>query len=168
MARNVEIKARARDAATLHRRALELSRRPPTVLQQDDVFYGCQTGRLKLRRETGRIGQLIWYQRPNMEGPKISQYSIVEVESAALLDSLLSEALGRIGVVSKTRSLYIVDQTRIHLDEVEGLGNFLELEVVLRSDQTTEDGETVACKLMTALEVDDCDLLSGAYIDMLT
>ena len=76
-------------------------------------------------------------------------------------------ALGTGVVVEKRRHLYLVGQTRIHLDEVTGLGTFMELEVVLRDDQSPADGERIAQELMKALEVDTADLIHGAYADLI-
>jgi adenylate cyclase class IV len=70
-------------------------------------------------------------------------------------------------VVVKTRVLYLVDQTRVHLDSVVGLGDFLELEVVLRPDQSPAEGHAIAADLMRRLEIRDTDLLATAYADML-
>uniref|UniRef100_A0A8C3FEW7 CYTH domain-containing protein n=1 Tax=Chrysemys picta bellii TaxID=8478 RepID=A0A8C3FEW7_CHRPI len=74
-------------------------------------------------------GQLIFYERPDSEGPKLSHYSISPTADPAGLKAVLSQALGVQGVVKKERRLYVVGQTRVHLDRVEGLGDFLELEV---------------------------------------
>lgn len=80
---------------------------------------------------------------------------------------MLDKALSSVGIVKKIRRLFIVDQTRIHVDEVEGLGNFMELEVTLTPDQSVEEGEKIAVSLMKALGVDKEDLISGAYTDLL-
>jgi predicted adenylyl cyclase CyaB len=79
----------------------------------------------------------------------------------------LSLALGVRGVVRKKRTLYLVGQTRLHLDEVEGLGEFVELEVVLRHGQSDLEGQQIARELMTRLAIREQDLLEGAYMDML-
>ena len=80
---------------------------------------------------------------------------------------ILSEAYGIRGVISKVRYLYMVGQTRIHLDDVKGLGKFMELEVVLRPDQTDADGQAIAEDLMYKLGIQECDLIETAYMDML-
>ena len=67
----------------------------------------------------------------------------------------------------KTRYLYLVGQTRIHLDDVEGLGQFMELEVVLEEGQSDADGQRIAEVLMSALGVESEDLIDGAYMDLL-
>jgi predicted adenylyl cyclase CyaB len=79
----------------------------------------------------------------------------------------LELAYGIRGVVKKTRYLYLVGQTRVHLDDVEGLGQFMELEVVMREGQNDMDGQVIAEGLMAALGVEENDLLEGAYMDLL-
>jgi len=83
------------------------------------------------------------------------------------LRSTLQAALGELGTVRKTRFLHIYGQTRIHIDQVEGLGNFMELEVVLTPDQTLEQGQQIAEDLMQKLEIGTNNLISGAYLDQL-
>jgi len=75
--------------------------------------------------------------------------------------------LGVRGVVVKTRHLYLAGQTRIHLDEVAGLGSYMELEVVLRPGQSDAEGQAVAEALMASLGIQPGDLLEGAYMDLL-
>lgn len=76
-------------------------------------------------------------------------------------------SLGVRGVVRKKRALYMVGQTRIHLDEVEGLGAFVELEVVMQPDQSQTEGIQIARELMAKLEIQDTELVDHAYIDLL-
>lgn len=109
----------------------------------------------------------MYYSRPDTEGPKLSDYSLSPVSNPEELHEVLSAALGQLGVVKKTRYLYLYGQTRIHLDQVEGLGNFMELEVVLTPDQTLEQGKKIADELMQKLEISERDLISGAYLDQL-
>ncbi|HUN75499.1 MAG TPA: class IV adenylate cyclase [Steroidobacteraceae bacterium] len=167
MARNIEIKARAADLARTELRARALADQGPFDLAQDDTFFMCANGRLKLRQLAPDRGELIFYRRPDVPGPKLSEYTRVETTTPALLRALLTEALGVLGRVRKRRRLYLAGQTRIHLDEVEGLGSFAELEVVLGDDQSPADGEAVAERLLGQLGIDKADLVSGAYIDHL-
>ncbi|KAF2349620.1 CYTH domain, partial [Trinorchestia longiramus] len=81
--------------------------------------------------------------------------------------TLLAASIGVRGEVMKTRHLFMVGQTRVHVDRVQGLGDFMELEVVLREDQTAADGQVIAGDLMKRLGVQEADLLSGAYMDMI-
>ena len=71
------------------------------------------------------------------------------------------------GTVRKTRTLYLVSQTRIHIDQVEGLGDFLELEVVLRKDQSEQDGKRIANTLLAEFNIAEEDLIADAYLDLL-
>jgi predicted adenylyl cyclase CyaB len=79
----------------------------------------------------------------------------------------LAHTLSVNGVVRKNRTLWMVGQSRVHLDEVDGLGHFVEIEVVLDSDQTAEMGIEIAEKLMIKLEIRKEDLIASAYIDLL-
>ena len=167
MPSNIEIKARARDFARMRARAETLSDVPVQVVAQEDVFFTTPVGRLKLRILSGNQGQLIYYTRPDQDGPKRSDYHIYRTTDPENLKHVLTLAYGVRGIVRKTRYLYIVGQTRIHLDDVEGLGQFMELEVVMREGQTDAEGAAIAEELMASLGVDGRDLLQGAYMDLL-
>ncbi len=167
MPRNVEIKARVSNLDEVEARARAIAERGPEELEQIDTFFVCSKGRLKLRELTPARGELIFYERPDVEGPKLSQYVVVPTSSPQTLRDALGRAMGVMGQVRKRRRVYFVGNTRIHLDEVDGLGSFLELEVVLSDSQTTADGEAVARRLLSALGVSESDLVSGAYIDLL-
>lgn len=167
MARNVEIKARARDPMAIATKARELSGDPALALSQADTFFNCPDGRLKLRVSASGGGELIYYHRPDEAGPKTSDYEILRTPEPEPLRRLLATALGTRGEVRKKRRVFLVGQTRVHLDEVEGLGDFLELEVVLAAGETPEHGAAVAGELMRALGVEESDLVTGAYVDML-
>jgi predicted adenylyl cyclase CyaB len=167
MPANIEIKARVRDFAALRARAESVSDQPLVIIPQEDTFFNASQGRLKLRQLAPDRAQLVYYTRPDQEGPKRSDYHIFETDNPASLKTALSLALGVRGVVRKTRYLYMAGQTRIHLDDVEGLGQFIELEVVLSDGQTDAEGQAVARDLMTRLGVDESDLIQGAYMDLL-
>ncbi len=167
MARNVEIKAKVSDLTLLRGRVESVAHRGPTLIEQEDTFFECPSGRLKLRRFSDQKGELIFYQRPDADGPRESQYFISTTPDPQTLRTVLTRAYGVRGVVRKRRTLFWIGQTRIHLDEVEDLGAFLELEVVLEQHQTTTDGIEIAQKLMEDLEVDETALVSQAYIDLL-
>lgn len=167
MPSNIEIKARVRDLAEMQRRAESLSDEPVQVIPQEDTFFHTEQGRLKLRLLGTDQGQLIYYTRPDREGPKRSDYHIFYTPDPDSLKRVLQLAYGIRGVVRKTRYLYQVGQTRVHLDDVEGLGQFLELEVVMQEGQNDAQGQAVAEELMARLGVEKTDLLEGAYMDLL-
>ncbi|XP_071187704.1 uncharacterized protein [Salvelinus alpinus] len=187
MPSNVEIKARVSNATRLAERASQLSQSEGTVIRQQDTFFNCSTGRLKLRNlmQDGS-GQLIFYERPDCDGPKVSNYSlsttqdpeglrvssyynttVATTQDPEGLRTVLADSLGVKGEVRKERRLFLVGQTRVHLDSVEGLGHYMELEVVLREDQRPEEGEVIARSLMKELGVGDDSLVTGAYVDLL-
>jgi predicted adenylyl cyclase CyaB len=136
------------------------------MIAQEDVFFNTPHGRLKLRILSPERAQLIYYERRDQSGPKRSDYQLIHTDDPAGLRALLSRAYGVRGVVRKQRCLYMIGQTRVHLDEVEGLGQFLELEVVLEAGQSDADGQAVAEGLMHKLGVQPEDLLEDAYMDM--
>lgn len=167
MPRNVEIKARIESVASLVPRAAAIADHGPTAIVQDDTFFPCDAGRLKLRAFADGSGELIFYRRADAHGPKESFYLLSKTADAAALRDLLTQAYGQSGRVQKHRMLYLVGPTRIHLDEVLGLGSYLELEVVLGDDETTEAGVRVAHDVMARLGVDASQLVEGAYVDLL-
>ena len=167
MARNIEIKARIDSVDALLPIAQALADDPPQVIEQDDTFFACANGRFKLRDFGSGHGELIHYQRDDAAGPKLSDYVRVATDDPAALREALTRAQGSIGRVRKTRLLLLAGQTRIHLDRVEGLGDFLELEVVLHEGQTEAEGEAIAEALMAKLGVDAAQRLAGAYLDLL-
>ncbi len=168
MNRNVEIKARVEDLAAIRRRVEELADEGPTVLEQEDAFFICPRGRLKLR-QFGRNAkaELIYYERPDSDQPKESHYLVHQTSDPDGLRQALAAALGIRGGVRKRRTLYLVGSTRVHLDQVEGLGEFVELEVVLKSEENASDGVAVAHNLMGKLGIVGAELVTGAYIDLL-
>ena len=167
MPSNIEIKARARNFNEIRRRAEGLSSMPVETIPQEDIFFHTPQGRLKLRILAEDRGQLIYYTRPDQEGPKRSDYHISHTADPANLKRVLELAYGIRGVVRKTRYLYLVGQTRVHVDDVEGLGQFMELEVVMREGQSDAEGQSIAEDLMRMLGVERTDLLEGAYMDLL-
>jgi predicted adenylyl cyclase CyaB len=168
MPRNVEIKARVGDVEKLEGLVYELTESLGTVLEQEDTFFNVPNGRLKLRIvDSNPHGELIQYTRWDQKGPKECQYSITKIEDAESLKQSLGNALGFMGIVKKKRQLYFFGQTRIHLDTVKGLGSFMELEVVLEEGQTVEEGEKEAHSLMEKLDIQQEDLVSTAYMDLI-
>ena len=165
--RNVEIKARVADLAAVEARAAAIADQGPFDIAQDDTFFGCPRGRLKLRELAPDRGELIHYERPDQGGPKLSNFVIAPTSDPAALRDALTRALGTAGRVVKKRRLYLAGNTRIHLDRVAGLGDFLELEVVLDASQSVAEGEAEARRIMAALGVVESDLVSGAYVDLL-
>jgi predicted adenylyl cyclase CyaB len=167
MGRNIEIKARANNIEEQRLRAREIADSPEELLEQRDTFFAVSKGRLKLRELAPDRGELIHYWRSDQKGPKESNYEIFHTHDPESLRSILIAALGALGEVRKKRYLSLAGQTRIHVDEVEGLGWFLELEVVLAPGQTAAEGEKIAADVMKKMNIKEEDLIECAYIDIL-
>ena len=167
MPRNIEIKARVSNLDDIEARTAALANHDPQLISQQDFFFIVPQGRLKLRKFDDAHGELIYYEREDTLQPKESFYLRTATAEPDALVETLRTALGLRGVVRKQRTLYLVGQTRVHLDRVEELGDFLELEVVLQPEQALESGVQVAHKLMQALGVSPDTLVPGAYIDLL-
>jgi predicted adenylyl cyclase CyaB len=168
MNRNVEIKARVDSLPAIRDRVKAFAQDGPRKLEQEDTFFACSHGRLKLRQLSGAAqAELIYYERPDCRGPKESHYIVHRTTDGEGLKRVLSQSLGIRGVVRKRRELFLLGQTRVHLDEVEGLGAFVELEVVLRPDQTSSDGTSIASGLMAQLDISAGQLIDKAYLDLL-
>lgn len=167
MANNIEIKAKLKNFEKTAKKLGEICTSGPVILEQKDIFYRCPFGRLKLRIIKDNHSELIFYRRPDKTGPKNSLYYILKIPYPKIAGFLLSIIPGKRGVVEKTRTVYFVENTRIHLDDVKDLGKFLELEVVLKQGQSAEEGINTAKKLMNFLEIEEENLIDGAYIDLL-
>lgn len=167
MPRNIEIKARIESVESLAPLVARIADEGPTEIFQDDTFFACREGRLKLRAFSEHDGQLIFYQRSDSAGPKESFYVISPTSSPDTLRQALSLAYGVVGRVCKHRTLFMVGRTRIQLDKVEGLGDFLELEVVLAEGEPLSAGRAVANELLEKLAISRSQLIDKAYVDML-
>ena len=167
MARNVEIKARIADLSLIQARLVELNYQATQQLHQTDTFFTVPKGRLKLREFGDDTGELIYYERSDQPKAKLSEYERIPCDSPTAMREALSKALGIRGVVKKRREVVLVGRTRIHLDLVEDLGSFVELEHVLDDGEKLAAGERMVQDLMDELGILDSALVSGAYIDLM-
>jgi adenylate cyclase class IV len=166
LAANVEVKARVSDLASVRAKAQALATEPPHTINQRDTFFVVPSGRLKVRAFEDGSGELIAYERRDHDGPRLSTYSRVACPDARGLSDALSQVLPVRGVVVKHREVFLAGRTRIHLDRVEGLGCFVELEVVLTDGEPPEVGDAEARRLLRALEIPERALVAAAYIDL--
>lgn len=136
------------------------------MLVQRDTYFHVPRGRLKLREEEGVAPHLIAYERPDQAGQRESRYRIVHVDQADELKVALSGALGIKVVIVKERRLFLWKEVRIHLDEVEGLGRFIEFEAVASagSDLSLEEDHVAAMR--QAFDIDDSNVIGGSYCDL--
>jgi predicted adenylyl cyclase CyaB len=167
MSRNIEIKARIESADAWAAKVAALAGDGPIDIAQDDTFFRCDKARLKLRAFSDGSGELIFYRRSDEYGPKESFYLRSPTPSPDSLRECLTSAYGQVGRVRKHRRLFLVGRTRVHLDEVENLGDFLELEVVLADDEPAEAGVREARELMEKMDIEPQQLINEAYVDLL-
>ena len=106
MARNIEIKARIDSIAELAHKVATIASSGPTEIVQDDTFFACSGGRLKLRAFPNGLGELIYYRRADRQGPKESFYLVSPTTSPSSLREILSRALGEAGRVEKRRDSF--------------------------------------------------------------
>jgi len=168
MRANLELKARCADLGRARERAREVATLWVGVDQQVDTYFATRAGRLKLRESSLSGAQLIPYFRPDERGAKRSDYQVIAIEDCAGLARMLSAMLGVHRIVRKRREIALYENVRIHLDRVEGLGAFVELEAVW-------DGATAGLAeqqrklafLRERLGLRDEDVIAGSYETLL-
>lgn len=163
--RNIELKARLRDWEAARRECRALDAHPQGDIHQLDTYFRAPEGRLKLREAQPGRTELVFYRRPNAPGPKACDYLLAPVEPS--IKPLLTGALGVLATVDKTRTLYLWENVRIHLDRVTGLGEFIELEAVLSEEYDEEDGRRKLERLVESFGLRPDDLFDGSYLDMI-
>ena len=187
--RHIEIKAYVDDYQALCTKVAQLaSAGGPVDRVQNDTFFHCRSGRLKLR-SSGQYHDLIYYRRQNEYGPSESVYQSARTINPLALRTSLSSAFGELGRVKKFRRTYRLGHSIIHLDRVAGLGEFIEIKVELgatsltaanefdvgpaningfyASDLSASKGARLIEDLMSALDIDLFQLVDGAYVDLL-
>jgi len=163
---NVEIKARCRDLESIARSVAALGAVLESTVRQMDTYFNVSDGRLKLRQTDGVSQTLIFYRRPNQSSPKVSRYELVALTPGQEIGPMLTQALGIRAVVRKHRQLWRLDNVRIHLDEVEGLGTFIEFEVEVTPGRDIAGCRAQAQSLLAALEIAESDLVDGSYAEL--
>ena len=164
---NIEIKARYDDLNKARLIARELNARFAGLDHQADTYFKTKKGRLKLRESKLSGGQLVAYLRPNEAGPKKSEYELIPVKNVAATKELLTRMLGRDVVVAKKRSIYLLDNVRIHLDEVDGLGNFFEFEAVYSDSAQERRERTKVRDLIHRFGIRSSSLITGSYRELI-
>jgi adenylate cyclase class IV len=168
--RNIELKARCADLGRARDAARAVGATFTGVLDQCDTYFAVPNGRLKLRQTAGSPGggaELIAYARPDGIHSRASDYRLVRVDDPDGLREALAAALGVRGVVRKRRELWMFQNARIHLDQVERLGTFVEFEAVMAEGDTDAAGHRPLELLRAALWVEPGDLVGKSYSDLL-
>lgn len=168
MGRNIEIKAFCYDVAEFKTKLENL----PTTFEGDDVqidtFFKVPKGRLKLRESKLYGNILIPYLRPDQSGPKQADYGLIQIDDVEKIKTLFIEILGVMGVVRKKRQVYLYQNVRVHIDDVETLGTFIEFEAVIQNPHTLNENRKKVEWLLAYFGIDQSHLINDAYMDLLT
>ncbi|MCL5035765.1 MAG: class IV adenylate cyclase [Chloroflexi bacterium] len=162
---NIELKARIADLTEVERVVRDSGAVYREKLIQEDHYFKCDKGRLKLRLSQPPPDELIFYKRPDVKESRESTGCRVEVDGKIFLPFLKS-ALEEKVVVRKERILYLLDNVRIHLDKVEGAGYFIEMEAVIESEAEEESAHSIIGGLAEKIGIKENDLIAGSYSDM--
>lgn len=168
--RNVELKARDPDPQRSLRLALAAGAQQAGMLEQTDTYFHAAHGRLKLREQTGSEGRRAWlipYERADESSARQSSYRLVPVERPEGMKEALTGALGVLVVVRKRRELLLWRGVRIHLDRVDGLGAFIEIEAVADEHSDLTGEHRLVTELMEMLKIDPSQIVSFSYSDAL-
>ncbi|MEZ4775723.1 MAG: class IV adenylate cyclase [Bacteroidia bacterium] len=164
---NVEIKAKTNRPAEIRAILHDLHALEKGTDHQTDTYFYCSNGRMKLRQ--GNIeNNLIFYRRGDQAGPKTAEVFLYSATPGPELKALLREAMGVWKEVVKTREIYFIDNVKFHLDQVEGLGSFVEIEAIDTEGLISEEVLLAQCQqYMQLLGIAEGDLLTSSYSDML-
>jgi len=164
--RNIELKARVSSLADLEPIARRMAGERHEVKEQLDTYFVVPHGRLKLREIDGRTAQLIAYSRADAASARPSDYVLVPIADAEGLKQALGASLGVRAAVRKRRKIYFYRNVRIHLDEVDGLGTFLEFEAVLDEHNDAAAGHTLLAELTRQFGLAAKDRVESSYVDL--
>jgi adenylate cyclase class 2 len=167
MRKNFEIKVKLSDPPKTKKLVQLICKGKSPVSQkqvQEDIYYNVNKGRLKLRVINGKTGNLIHYFRSNESSKRVSNYTISQTNTPAELNSTLSSLHGVLVKVKKAREITIIDNVRIHIDKVIGLGNYLEIEIIFNS---IKDAEKQMNGLIKNLRLDEKNFIKESYSDLL-
>ncbi|MEJ8844629.1 class IV adenylate cyclase [Lacibacter sp. H375] len=165
---NIEIKARCSNATSIRNYLQQQNARFIGVDNQSDTYFNTANGRLKMRQ--GPIeNALIYYNRENKAGPKLSEVKLLPLDNNAdLLKQILTKAHGVKVVVKKKREIYFIDNVKFHIDEVEGLGSFVEIEAIDKDGSLGLERIKEQCYFyLQQFEIGEDDLLTHSYSDLL-
>ncbi|MDP9382510.1 MAG: class IV adenylate cyclase [Chloroflexota bacterium] len=165
--KNLEIKARFADLELAQELARTLGAQDRGVSRDVDTYFRAPRGRLKLRQREGEAhGTLIYYERPDTAVSRYSEYSLARVVDSEAMRNLLDASLGTLVTVSKTRRLLLYGATRVHLDVVDGLGCFVELETVM-TRQSEQEARREHELVREAMELKGREVVEVSYSDLL-
>lgn len=164
---SIEIKAKSTRQEFIHELLVKHDAEFLGIDHQIDTYFKVPHGRLKLRE--GNIENfLIHYFRENNEGPKKSEITIFKNSPQSSLKVILEKALGVLTIVDKTRKIYYIENVKFHLDAIEGLGTFVEIEALDKSGLISEKQLEEQCRhYLKLFEIEESQLVSKSYSDMM-
>lgn len=164
---NIEIKARCKNSDKVRKILISKKADFKGKDHQIDTYFQVRSGRLKLRE--GNIeNYLIHYERENQEGPKQSNVTLYKTSADTSLKEILVKSLGVLITVDKQREIYFLDNVKFHLDEVEGIGSFVEIEAIDKDGSIGKDKLLQQCEeYMKLFGIKDKDLIATSYSDLL-
>ncbi len=166
MPQNLEIKARIDNPALIQQRAEKLGATLERKISQLDTYFHVNQGRLKLREIDAKNAELIFYQREESNSQRWSKYEIFPLKDSKPLKEILTKSLGVKAVVQKSRTIYLYQNARIHIDLVTNLGSFLEVEVVV--DQDKQQAKELMTNLLQTFGIKEEQLKKHSYSDLVT
>jgi len=162
---NIEIKARCANPVIIRELLRSRNAEFRGTDHQTDTYYSVPDGRLKLRE--GNIeNNLIFYNREDESGPKKSDCILYTPGDSTALKKILEKSLGIRTVVRKTREIWYLDNIKIHIDQLDKLGNFIEIEAKQEGKLTEADLYSQCHKLLSEFGIKEEELVSGSYSDM--
>lgn len=164
---NIEIKAKAKNQDSIREFLKERNAEFKGIDHQIDTYFNVPNGRLKLRE--GKIENfLIHYERENKEGPKESKVTLYNSNPQSSLKTILESALGKLVVIDKKREIFFIDNIKFHIDDVQNLGNFVEIEAIDKDGSIGKEKLMEQCKKYISLfKISEEDLISESYSDLL-
>ena len=164
---NIEIKASTKKQTFIRETLSSLKATFKGVDNQTDTYFNVNSGRLKLRE--GNIeNHLIHYQRSNQQGPKESDVLLFKADPKSSLKEILTKSLGVLVIVNKKREIYFINNVKFHLDEVDGLGTFVEIEAIDENGTIGRDALHEQCTYyMKLFDIAEDELVPISYSDML-
>ena len=164
--KNLELKAKCGCLDSVRRQLVDFKAEFRETVKQNDTYFNVPKGRLKLREINGSEAYLVYYERGNSAASCYSTYRLWNVTNQAGFMEILTTVLGVKVIVEKQRELWLFGDTRIHLDRVMNLGEFVELETVIRN-QTEREAWMEHQSVKEAIGIMERDLIAESYSDLL-
>jgi predicted adenylyl cyclase CyaB len=163
---NIELKARCEDLGRLREHLATLGAERMDPERQIDTYFTVSHGRLKLRESLQSGPELIYYTRSDVAGARESHYEVYRAEDSEGLKEILEKALGVRAVVAKRREVYLIGDVRVHLDKVQGLGSFVELEGIVEDPAEFARVAAEVESLRRTLRIEGHALVGESYSDL--